>query len=748
MKQIKRFLLAVLCAAPFGGAVAAPVATTAGSNLTAYNPNVSLTGNQWVTAMNPRNLNSGQKVEADFGNCNALILRCAQPKCSGTGCADASVATSIVTGCIQANDTCKQYADQGLTEYIVGQLVASSSAKADAAALAVETAKAQAAAAQQNSQQLQQMQNQMQMQMQQMQNEMANQNAATIEKLQNALDEQKALNAAAQQPAQPAQTSSVSPELTTTQQVAIDNGISAEIMVRQQINGQIMTEIENAETQLKTLKATMYQPGGTSIFTYAGCDSMGNGCTGPKRVRRFKELANGFFEPYDAVYDHLYDALITAQTVGVDINDIYMMMNDACNVWGQYACSDATKYEVEYYDNDAKTCVDGVSKHAANTHVRGGLSCMDGQAVPPEDDVRCMLIGKMENSADPDLKWDFLNPSYGAIYNEQGEKIDQKNMVRVGCQSARLAILPGRRRSAKQASVDIDTLQLMVNQDAPTNCYSHDENRTGADCVNWCNRSDTNNSNKDTKSNLDRWIISKSLDANICTETDLYTEFNGQVCDDSTAYVSPDLTLCSVHAYNIGAESNGDLKDSTTRSEMNDIIAKKATVITQQMYKQYDTLEKMVKKLKVQLEKAVLTSTLQVAGAKSERDSGSSSSSNSRLTGVSLDGASNCNDSFSIDDTLQCLQDNYRKIQTASANGTKLSKDITEQLKADSKVTQSTQASLISCTAKMKVATDCNYITQVSGFQKCLNAQATDIRTLLNCREQEKTKNTWPQFSK
>ena len=85
MKQIKRFLLAVLCAAPFGGVDAAPVATTSGSNLTAYNPNVSLTGNQWVTAMNPRNLNSGQKVEADFGNCNAVILRCAQPKCSGTG---------------------------------------------------------------------------------------------------------------------------------------------------------------------------------------------------------------------------------------------------------------------------------------------------------------------------------------------------------------------------------------------------------------------------------------------------------------------------------------------------------------------------------------------------------------------------------------------------------------------------------------------------------------------------------------
>lgn len=734
MKQIKRFLLAVLCAAPFGGAVAAPVATTAGSNLTAYNPNVSLTGNQWVTAMNPRNLNSGQKVEADFGNCNALILRCAQPKCSGTGCSDASVATSIVTGCIQANDTCKQYADQGLTEYIVGQLVASSSAKADAAALAVETAKAQAAAAQQNSQQLQDMQ----IKMQQMQNEMANQNAATIAELKNALEEQKALNAAAQQPAQPVQTSSVSPELTTTQQVAIDNGISAEIMVRQQINGQIMTEIENAETQLKTLKATMYQPGGTSIFTYAGCDSMGNGCTGPKRVRRFKELANGFFEPYDAVYDHLYDALITAQTVGVDINDIYMMMNDACNVWGQYACSDQDEYKVEYYNSDSdKTCVGGVSKNVSGKHVRGGLSCMDGQAVPPEDDVRCMLIGKMENSADPDLKWDFLNPSYGAIYNEQGGKIDQKNMVRVGCQSARLAILPGRRRSAKQASVDIDTLQLMVNQDAPTNCYSHNESK-GKDCLNWCY-------DKDAK--IDKWIISKSLDTKICSEEDLYSNFIGKACDDSTAYVSPYLTLCSVHAYNIGKTSNNDIKDATIRSEMNDIIAKKATVITQQMYKQYDTLEKMVKKLKVQLEKAVLTSTLQVAGAKSERDSGSSSS-NSRLTGVSLDGASNCNDSFSIDDTLQCLQDNYRKIQTASANGTKLSKDITEQLKADSKVTQSTQASLINCTAKMKVATDCNYITQVSGFQKCLNAQATDIRTLLNCREQEKTKNTWPQFSK
>ncbi len=755
MKQIKRFLLAVLCAAPFGGANAAPIATTSGSNLTAYNPNVSLTGNQWVTAMNPRNLNSGQKVEADFGNCNALILRCAQPKCSGTGCADANVATSIVTGCIQANDTCKQYADQGLTEYIVAQLVASSSAKANDAAIAAQAA----AAAQQSSQQLQQMQNQMQMQMQQMQSEMANQNAATIAELKNALEEQKALNAAAQQPAQPVQNDSGS-GLSTAQQIAAANNVSADIVVREQVSGEILTSIENAEVQLKTLKATMYQPGGTSIFTYAGCDSTGSNCTGPKRVRRFKELANGFFDPYNSVLDEMYDALITAQSVGVDVTDIYMMLNDSCNQWGQYLCSQRAEFTVEetkdsggnvisikrtpktlspgeqkpvysYYDNG--NCPDGTSKK--DGVAKGGHECTVGMVIPPEDDMYCTLQKTLsEKDGDIQRQW---------LYADQGDLGDN---VRVGCASSALDSVALFRNRKKKSNLDVETLQRMINQDAPATCYKNDKQ----ECPYWCKATDP------------QYLIgittSKSLGEKICLKskpTETYSSSLTKCQDDEdggTPYVDPRFALCSVHAYNIGETDNKKL-DSTNRTNMNDIIALKATVITQQMYKQYEYLESMIKRFKTQLKKAVLTAKVQMVNGdnSSSSSTGSSSGYNSnidRRNGVYLAEAKNCGEEIETKDILNCLLSNYDAINSEYKKSS-MSSDLKKQLAADHNVVKNVLSTILvpsdyqgSCLYGTKTATkveedtacvDVKSISSTKKFGECLTKLRTYITKAQNC---------------
>ena len=162
MKALSGFLLIALSLLSFD-AVAAAVATTAGNNLTAYNPSGYISNNNWNNLMNSRSyMTSANAPTADFGNCNAVILRCAQPKCAGGGCTSMDLARTIVSGCVQSNESCKEYGDD-LIEYISAQLVADSNAKANQAALEAQTAAAQAAQ-QQSAQQIQAMQAQMQQQ--------------------------------------------------------------------------------------------------------------------------------------------------------------------------------------------------------------------------------------------------------------------------------------------------------------------------------------------------------------------------------------------------------------------------------------------------------------------------------------------------------------------------------------------------------------------------------------------------------
>lgn len=740
MKTLKQILFGIFCAMPFAAMAEPPVATTAGSNLTAFNSNTSLIGNQWAAAMNPRSpVGNGAKVaEADFGNCNALIIRCAQPKCSGTGCADASVATSIVTGCIQANDTCRQYEAQGLTDYVVAQLVANSTAKANAAAAAAQNAAAQAAA-QQSAQQLQQMQ----YQMQQMQNDMANQNAQTIAQLQSALAEQKQIAAdAAARAAEAAEKkaaatqAALDTELTVAQQVAAASGIDPDIIVRQQVSGEILTNVENAETQLKALKATMYQEGGQSIFTYAGCDATGSNCTGPKRVKRFKELANGFFDPYNAVLDEMYDALMTAQTVGVDVTDIYMMLNDSCNQWGQYLCSQrrlckkvtteqndkkTTEEKCEdenavysYYDED--NCKNG--KSVKDGPAKGGHECTVGMVIPPEDDMYCVLQKTLsEKDGEIQRQW---------LYAEQGDLGDN---VRVGCASSALNSVALFRNRNKKSSLDVETLQNLINQDAPSTCYKPNKANTSASCVDWCN-------GLDKKQDLFGYTTSKNLDAKICVEKEENLRgqngnVTGVACQEGesvTPYVIPALALCSTHVYNIGKTQN-DI-DSSERADMSEVIALKTTVITQQLYKQYEYLESIVKRLKTQLKKAVLTTKAEVASGVSSSSSSQSSSGSAsnidRRNDIYLADARNCGEEIGVTDIIACLRSNYN-IMNSKYKDSSMSSDLKKQLKTDHEILKGIFGMII---VPETYAKACTY----GGNNKCLNTSmsSSDVKTCLS----------------
>ena len=153
--------------------------------------------------------------------------------------------------------------------------------------------------------------------------------------------------------------------------------------------------------------------------------------------------------------------------------------------------------------------------------------------------------------------------------------------------------------------------------------------------------------------------------------------------DEGNDYVTAELALCSTHAYNINLTENP--KDASGKQLMNDVIAMKTTVITQQLYKQYEQMESMLTRFKTQLEKAVLTSSMGAAGAKTDDgdDSGSYRSSDKSII---LSGATNCLQVWSngTDAALDCLGRNVQLIITAinAGNATDARKQLKKEIYA------------------------------------------------------------------
>ena len=491
MKHLSKFLLLALTLYGANAYAASPVATTAGSNLTAFNGNSGATNNNmWNAYINPRANIVSSAPTVDFGNCNAVILRCAQPKCANGGCSTMDVARPIVIGCVQSNPSCNQYGDD-LIDYISAQLVSDANAAAQTAAANAQIAAANASA-QQSAQQMQQMQQQMA----QMQQQMQQQSADTAAQIQAALAQQQqataqaiadaasanaaALNSMSSQiqtatatttsaPATNTAASTSGSSLTAAQQSAALAGISADLLAREQISGQILTKVENAENALKRAQAAM-----NTAFEYAGCDSTGSNCTGPKRVSVFKDKAMEFFDPYNDVLDELYDGLILAQSVGVDITDIYMMLNGTCNAWGQYLCAEG---QVMHYTS--KNCQNGksVPVESGGGTVFGGADCKPGQVVPMSDGG-CQLIKMLTSDEEVQRNWLYPETGTGGV------------QVRVGCASEALDNSFLFRNRKKQADIDIETLQRIIEQDAPTyygsNIWSNSQTTPENDGIIYC----------------------------------------------------------------------------------------------------------------------------------------------------------------------------------------------------------------------------------------------------------------------
>lgn len=149
-------------------------------------------------------------------------------------------------------------------------------------------------------------------------------------------------------------------------------------------------------------------------------------------------------------------------------------------------------------------------------------------------------------------------------------------------------------------------------------------------------------------------------------------------CDDEdNSYINAELALCSTHVYNLGNVTNPTT--DTERQLMRDVVALKTTVMTQQMYAQYEYLEAMLRRFKTQLKKAVLTTSLQAAGA-TDADGNGGTGGGSSGYGTSggyynsnqnfvLAGAHDCMAEADKKSAIKCLQDNLSLVRNAVASG-------------------------------------------------------------------------------
>ena len=191
---------------------------------------------------------------------------------------------------------------------------------------------------------------------------------------------------------------------------------------------------------------------------------------------------------------------------------------------------------------------------------------------------------------------------------------------------------------------------------------------------------------------------------------------NGCEDEDNDA-IHPELALCSTHVYNIGETENRN--SEAERQYMKEVIALKTTIMTQQMYKQYEYLESMIKRFKTQLEKAVLNAKLESAGAGTGNSSSSSSSGSSSVKNknsyIVLDSAKDCNLESGTESVLQCVLSNVSMVLSAVDEGK--NSEAKRQLQKDIEVAQQWGKSY-----NFAVPTSCNSMSGASAIRNCAYA--------------------------
>lgn len=157
-------------------------------------------------------------------------------------------------------------------------------------------------------------------------------------------------------------------------------------------------------------------------------------------------------------------------------------------------------------------------------------------------------------------------------------------------------------------------------------------------------------------------INSRSVSVDKLCKTRLgYFDGTSEKDVDDCSYINAAYALCDTHAYNAGSYANST--NSEDIETMNQIIAAKITVISQQMYKQYEYLSSTLRRLRTQLQKAVLMADLEMAGGNSEKSSSGSYSRNNDKE-IVLAGAQNCNNISRPAEVYRCLQENINLVRS------------------------------------------------------------------------------------
>lgn len=200
-------------------------------------------------------------------------------------------------------------------------------------------------------------------------------------------------------------------------------------------------------------------------------------------------------------------------------------------------------------------------------------------------------------------------------------------------------------------------------------------------------------------------------------------------CDNpDNDMIVAELALCSTHAYNIGATKNPTGAD---KGYMRDVVAMKTTLITQQMYKQYEQMESMLRRLKTQLEKAVLTTSLEAKGATSSGTTAVSNSYKSNNRNIYMAGVRDCNNELSTVKVFECLRENVTTIYNVSRNGAEVSADLAKQLEQDYTVMLNAWVGGDKPSSLADNGADCKDDTKIrnkTNFQKCLDKLSASIR--------------------
>ncbi len=417
-----------------------------------------------------------------------------------------------------------------------------------------------------------------------------------------------------------------------------------------------------------------------------------------------------------------------AQTVGVDLSQIYMMLNNSCNSWGQYLCPQMKDGQIVYPNAEggqkgAPLVCDAGEKSKYSLCV--STSCMNET---PENYSNCVaecaratcqpctLIKVLtESKEDQDAVYE------GWINAEKST--DNGNTTVVACASGVLdsAKLFARGTRIKNGAnlVDMDMLELWLDQIGPDKKGNVEPYAYCYCATNTCSVSG------DMKDILRKSALSKTVDTDkmYCKMDNSGRCSNARTGTSDASYINPIYAICDAHQYNAGMSGN-DLGGDKI-AEIKEIVGLKTTVVSQQMYKQYEYLNATLRRLKTQLEKAALTATLETAGAKSE---GSSSSSSGGLLGgsgnnddktIHLPGANNCSNLMDFDSAYNCLQNNVALIKSNVNTNTK---------KACLQLQETVKSANAILSAGNKSWSSCQSYTNPNSYKSCEDSTKDNIR--------------------